>query len=102
MKDSMELFSNQQLRDWLKLQNAIDEAPEQIPCINFPDAFFPDEQRDDGKQLNRHHYVAKQWCHTCPVIAQCAEYAMKHEDFGLWGGMSARERSDIKSGRRVA
>lgn len=102
MKDSMELFNNQQLRDWLALQNAIEEAPEQIPCVNFPDAFFPDDQRDDGKQLNRHHYMAKQWCQTCPVIAECLAYAMKHEDHGLWGGMAARERSEVKRRSKAA
>lgn len=39
---------------------------------------------------------AKRICGTCPVAAQCLEYALaRNERFGLWGGKSERERRKI-------
>lgn len=38
--------------------------------------------------------AAKVVCRTCPVIAQCRQFALAAgEPFGVWGGMTARERS---------
>lgn len=37
--------------------------------------------------------AAKQVCMGCPVRAQCLAYALAgHERFGIWGGLSERER----------
>jgi WhiB family redox-sensing transcriptional regulator len=36
---------------------------------------------------------AKKVCAACPVAAQCLEYALaNNERFGVWGGLSERER----------
>lgn len=54
-------------------------------CLNEePDLFFSEFGNDIAK--------AKAACVTCPMIQLCAEYAMKHENYGVWGGMSADER----------
>ena len=40
----------------------------------------------------------------CPVQEECLEYAMKHNiEFGVWGGMSRRQREILarKGGLRV-
>lgn len=40
---------------------------------------------------------AKAVCRSCPVRAECADYALTHnEPDGIWGGMSARERRRIR------
>jgi WhiB family redox-sensing transcriptional regulator len=39
---------------------------------------------------------AKMICHTCPVEQQCLEFALLHDERGVWGGMSERERRKIK------
>lgn len=31
-------------------------------------------------------------CADCPVLTQCKEYALVHEEFGFWGGMTERDR----------
>ena len=36
--------------------------------------------------------VAKAACSNCPLIEACATYAIKHENYGVWGGMSADDR----------
>jgi WhiB family redox-sensing transcriptional regulator len=36
---------------------------------------------------------AKQLCFACPERLACLEYALTHgERFGIWGGMTGRER----------
>jgi WhiB family redox-sensing transcriptional regulator len=36
---------------------------------------------------------AKKICATCPVQAECLDYAVYHGiDYGLWGGMSPKQR----------
>jgi WhiB family redox-sensing transcriptional regulator len=53
-----------------------------------PDAFFP-EKGEANKQ-------AKAVCAGCPVRAECLAYALEHSAtvgrFGVWGGLSERER----------
>lgn len=31
-------------------------------------------------------------CRSCPVVTECREYAIVHEPYGTWGGMTAEER----------
>lgn len=58
-----------------------------------PEAFFPDR----GGSVRE----AKRVCRACEVRAECLEYALEHDErFGVWGGMSERERRRLK--RRAA
>ncbi len=41
---------------------------------------------------------AKVFCKSCPVVADCLQYAINNEEkFGVWGSFSAKERSTILS-----
>jgi hypothetical protein len=53
-----------------------------------PDLFF-DESSASISQ-------AKSLCQGCPVIKQCAEWALRYEEFGVFGGLSAKERKMIR------
>jgi WhiB family redox-sensing transcriptional regulator len=56
-----------------------------------PEAFFPEK---GGSTRD-----AKRVCRRCPVRAECLEYALETDQrFGIWGGMSERERRRIKRG----
>lgn len=57
-----------------------------------PNIFFhPDNERGAARQ--RRVERSKQICRACPVIAQCADFAMRgRETFGTWGGLSESER----------
>lgn len=57
-----------------------------------PEAFFP-EKGGTTKP-------AKKICEHCDVKAECLDYAIRHDErFGIWGGLSERERRKLK--RRV-
>jgi hypothetical protein len=85
--------ANDQLKAWKELQQAIDQAEEQVPCPSFPDLFFPN--KGDGESAN----AAKKMCFTCPVQVQCGIYAIRFEDSGVWGGLTAVERREIRKAR---
>ena len=36
-------------------------------------------------------------CRTCPVISECAAYAIENNLEGVWGGTTDRERSALRS-----
>jgi WhiB family transcriptional regulator, redox-sensing transcriptional regulator len=57
-----------------------------------PEAFFPEKGGSTRE--------AKQICASCEVRAECLEYALAFDErFGIWGGLSERERRRLK--RRV-
>jgi WhiB family redox-sensing transcriptional regulator len=54
-----------------------------------PEAFFPEKGGSTRE--------AKKVCQSCPVRAGCLEYALAHDErFGIWGGMSERERRRLR------
>ena len=54
-----------------------------------PEAFFPEKGGSTRE--------AKRVCRSCEVKAECLDYALeKDERFGIWGGMSERERRRLK------
>jgi WhiB family redox-sensing transcriptional regulator len=58
-----------------------------------PEAFFPEKGGSTRE--------AKRICTRCEVRAECLEYALGHDErFGIWGGLSERERRKLK--RRAA
>jgi WhiB family redox-sensing transcriptional regulator len=49
-------------------------------------------------QKNQRITQAKQICQHCPVINQCATWALRtREPYGVWGGLSETERATIDS-----
>ena len=89
----------EQLKDWLALNDAIDEiAGGQTPCRNAPDVWFPNQPGINRNQLvtsePKNAISAKNLCRTrCEVMLQCREYALKHEEMdGVWGGMNYADR----------
>jgi WhiB family redox-sensing transcriptional regulator len=54
-----------------------------------PEAFFPEKGGSTRE--------AKRICVGCEVKQECLEYAlMQDERFGIWGGLSERERRRLK------
>jgi WhiB family transcriptional regulator, redox-sensing transcriptional regulator len=44
---------------------------------------------------------AKSICVACPLRMKCLEWAIAREEFGVWGGTTARERAAIRRERGV-
>lgn len=56
-----------------------------------PEAFFPEKGGSTRE--------AKRICMGCEVRDACLEYALAHDErFGIWGGLSERERRRLKRG----
>jgi len=66
---------------------------EQALCAQTdPEAFFPEKGGSTRE--------AKKVCMSCEVRVECLDYALAQDErFGIWGGLSERERRRLK--RRV-
>lgn len=81
-----------------------DWAPDYLPPEWYADAlcaetdpqiFFPEA----GGSTR----AAKKVCASCPVRVECLEYALAHKDaFGIWGGVSERDRRKIVREREAS
>jgi WhiB family transcriptional regulator, redox-sensing transcriptional regulator len=59
-----------------------------------PDLFFPERGASTRE--------AKEVCRGCVVREDCLEYALDSgEKFGIWGGMSERERRRLRRARAI-
>lgn len=60
-----------------------------------PEWFFsPEGERTQAR--NRRIRRAREVCRQCPVIGECAAFALnQREAFGVWGGMSEGERISL-------
>jgi WhiB family redox-sensing transcriptional regulator len=68
----------------------------QANCLGVdPDLFFPERGASTRE--------AKAVCRACVVREECLEYALVNgEKFGIWGGLSERERRRIRRQRALA
>lgn len=41
--------------------------------------------------------TAKRICGTCPVREQCLDYGIRHDEWGIWGGLSQRARRRLRA-----
>jgi len=75
-----ELFEVAEEEDW----------QERALCAETdPEAFFPEKGGSTRE--------AKRICQGCEVRSECLEYALQHDErFGIWGGLSERERRKLK------
>ena len=64
-------------------------------CLGVdPDLFFPERGASTRE--------AKEVCRGCEARIDCLEYALQTgEKFGIWGGMSERERRRIRRQRAL-
>ena len=80
MDDAWELFSDEGAFAW---------QAEALCAQTDPEAFFPEK---GGSTRD-----AKRVCLSCTVRTECLEYALAQDErFGIWGGLSERERRKLK------
>lgn len=60
-----------------------------------PDAWFP-EKGGSTREV-------KKVCASCPVRTECLDFALDHDErHGVWGGVSERQRRQLKKARAAA
>lgn len=81
-----QLVAHSEERSWQRRAN----------CMGVdPDLFFPERGASTRE--------AKEVCRGCVVREECLEYALTNsEKFGIWGGLSERERRRIRRARALA
>ena len=81
----VELMSGMEDRGWQARAN----------CMGVdPDLFFPERGASPRE--------AKEVCRGCVAREDCLEYALDNgEKFGIWGGMSERERRRLRRARAI-
>jgi len=70
-------------------QGALSWQADSLCAQTDPEAFFPEK---GGSTRD-----AKKICSQCEVKAECLEYALSNDErFGIWGGLSERERRRLR------
>jgi WhiB family redox-sensing transcriptional regulator len=70
-------------------ENQLSWQTDSLCAQTDPEAFFPEK---GGSTRD-----AKKICISCEVRNQCLEYALANDErFGIWGGLSERERRKLR------
>lgn len=88
------------MSEWLEVMAG--ETPDELAwqeralCAQTdPEAFFPEKGGSTRE--------AKKVCLSCEVRVECLEYALTHDErFGIWGGLSERERRRLRRATAAA
>lgn len=79
----------------------IQVPPDNGLCIGQPvEWWYPDlltrNPREIRMQMRMNSEKALTICGQCPVIETCRDYALGWELYGIWGGMTEKERRDYR------
>lgn len=66
-------------------------------CRDVAVGLFFDSDAHRGSLRAAHEEAAKQVCRGCPVLAQCRAHGLACENYGIWGGLTAKERADLRA-----
>jgi WhiB family redox-sensing transcriptional regulator len=69
-----------------EMPNALCIGKQELFYINLPYNIAEREKERRAKQL----------CFACVHISECREWAMAHEDYGIWGGTTEKERAALR------
>ena len=71
-------------------------------CAEVGVEIFYTDDKDEKKVESMSTYaMANSICKKCPHKNECAEWAIKHELFGFWGGLSPKERTNLRRDKRM-
>lgn len=61
----------------------------------------PQKWTPDPPDVEKKSQEAKEICHRCPVVQECQNWALSHREvYGVWGGLTERERARKLRGAR--
>lgn len=71
-------------------------------CAEVGVEIFYTDDKDERKVDSMNKYnMAKSICKKCPHKEECADWGIKNELFGFWGGLSPKERNIIRKHKRI-
>ena len=62
----------------------------------YPDLFYQIEEERSQKAYEFINAL-RSVCLSCPIWKDCLTYAMRNEDYGMWGGMTTQERISMRN-----
>ncbi|MFD3998702.1 WhiB family transcriptional regulator [Streptomyces sp. NPDC058548] len=77
---------------------------EPVPCTRMPGLFHPpdDGYLDAGERGRDRMRLALNLCQSCPVLADCREWARDRKEWGVWGGETDTQRiAAVRPERRL-
>jgi WhiB family redox-sensing transcriptional regulator len=63
------------------------------------DFWFPDNEIPNASTVDA--LFSKSICNLCPHKRECAEWGIKNEAHGIWGGLTPRARQAIRRERGI-
>ena len=60
------------------------------------DFWFPERDNPENRKLLDPSY-AKSICRSCTHKTECAQWGIKNERFGIWGGLTEYERTLLRT-----
>lgn len=71
---------------------------EQPLCAEVGDFYFYLEDKNErGSNSLADYSIAKSICNRCPHKAECADWGIRNEAHGVWGGLTPKERAHIRT-----
>lgn len=80
-------------REWINQANCKDTDP--------ADFYVGGKGNEDGRRPKERIRIALAACADCVVLHQCREYGIKHEQYGIWGGMTEMDRRRERKARGI-
>lgn len=59
--------------------------------------FFEDEETGKFPNVRSARII----CASCPVQKACTDWGLKHEKYGIWGGLTPNERERIRKAQNI-
>jgi WhiB family redox-sensing transcriptional regulator len=59
-----------------------------------PEIFFPEKGMNGSSQYAVD--AAKKMCNACPYKIACIDWAVDHDEIGIWGGTTPKDRRKLK------
>jgi hypothetical protein len=64
------------------------------------DFWFPERDNPENRKLLDPSY-AKSICRSCTHKTECAQWGIKNERFGIWGGLTEYERTLLRTRSKI-
>ena len=64
------------------------------------DFWFPERDNPENRKLLDPSY-AKSICRSCIHKTECAQWGIKNERFGIWGGLTEYERTLLRTQSKI-